>query len=101
VIHPVSQGSVKVDLQQPFKRSSRLLGQLVERLRYFHYSLRTEEASVYWAKQVISGHGLRHTRQMGAPEVEAFLTYLANERHVSVPPTDQALSAILFLSEVE
>ena len=34
---------------------------------------------------------------MGAIEVECFLTYLANERHVSSSTQNQALSAILFL----
>ena len=60
----------KVDTQQAPGRSSRLLGQLIERLRYLHYSIRTEEAYVYWARQFIRWHGLRHPREMGAPEVE-------------------------------
>ena len=34
---------------------------------------------------------------MGAPGVEQFLTYLANERNVSSSTQNQALSAILFL----
>jgi len=42
-------------------------------------------------------HGLRHPREMGAPEVEVFLTRLAVERTVSASTQNQALSAILFL----
>jgi integrase len=34
---------------------------------------------------------------MGAPEVEAFLTHLAAERHVAASTQRQALSAIVFL----
>lgn len=34
---------------------------------------------------------------MGAAEVESFLTYLANDRHVSSSTQNQALSAVLFL----
>ena len=48
-------------------RAPRLLQQLIERLRYLHYSLRTEEAYVYWVRQFIRWHGLRHPRDMAAP----------------------------------
>ena len=86
-------------MDKPASNSSppRLLAQVVERVRYLHYSLRTEQAYVAWIRQFIRWHGLRHPRQMGAPEVEAFLAHLANERRVSVATHRQALSALLFL----
>jgi hypothetical protein len=62
----------------------RLLDQLRERLRYLHYSLRTEEAYVHWVRAFVRFHGLRHPRAMGAAEVQAFPSWLAVERHVSV-----------------
>lgn len=34
---------------------------------------------------------------MGAPEIQTFLSYLANERHVSVSAHHQALCALVFL----
>jgi integrase len=74
-----------------------LLAQVRERARYLHYSQRTEKAYVYWARFFIRWHGLRHPRDMGAPQVEAFLTMLATQRHVSASTHNQALSAILFL----
>ncbi len=40
---------------------------------------------------------MRHPREMGSPEVEAFLTMLATERKVSTSTHNQALSALLFL----
>jgi site-specific recombinase XerD len=40
---------------------------------------------------------MRHPREMGMQEVEAFLSMLANERRVSVSTHRQALSALLFL----
>ena len=40
---------------------------------------------------------MRHPRDMGAAEVEAFLTMLAADRHVSASTHNQALSALLFL----
>lgn len=67
----------------PPLRSVRVLDQLRERLRLMHYSLRTEEVYAYWLKAFIRFHGIRHPAEMGGPEVEAFLTYLANDRNVS------------------
>jgi integron integrase len=84
-------------LPRPPLQSSRLLGQLRERLRYLHYSLRTEQTYVYWARFFVHFHGLRHPSTMGKPEVEAFLSMLANERKVSSSTHRQALSALLFL----
>jgi integrase len=82
---------------RPILRSTRLLDQLRERLRYCHYSIRTEEAYVYWVRGFVRFSGVRHPRELGAPEVEAFLTHLAAERHVSASTHKQALCAILFL----
>jgi integron integrase len=82
--------------QQPL-RSSRLLDQLRERIRYSHYSIRTEQSYVYWARFYIRFHKLRHPRELGKPEIEAFLTYLATERKVSSSTHRQALAAILYL----
>lgn len=81
----------------PILQSPRLLDQLRESIRYKHYSLRTEEAYVYWVRWYIRFHGLRHPRDMGAPEVEAFLRYLANQRKVSPSTHNVALSALLYL----
>ena len=40
---------------------------------------------------------MRHRRERGVREVEAFLTMLATERKLSASTDNQALSAILFL----
>ena len=82
--------------KQPLQ-SKRLLDQLRERLRYKHYSLRTEQVYVYWVRFFIRWNGLRHPKEMGVAEVERFLTYLATERRVSASTHKQALSALLFL----
>ena len=84
-------------MPHPTPRPSRLLAQLRELIRYRHYSIRTEEAYVYWVRQFIHWHGLRHPAQMGAVEVQAFLSHLANERKVAASTHRQALSALLFL----
>ncbi len=76
---------------------ARLLDQVRERVRYLHYSLRTEQAYVHWIRAFVRFHGLRHPKTMGGPEVEAFLSWLSAERSVSVSTHRQALSALLFL----
>ena len=61
-----------------------------------HYSLRTEQAYVHWVRAFIRFHGVRHPATLGSSEVEAFLSWLANERKVSVSTHRQALAALLF-----
>jgi len=46
-------------------------------IRLKHYSIRTEQAYVNWIKRYIFFHNVRHPAEMGAAEVEAFLTHLA------------------------
>lgn len=81
--------------------SKRLLDQVRERIRYLHYSLQTEKTYVYWVRLFVhwsgAGGNMRHPRELGAVEVEAFLTMLANERQVSPATHRQALNALLFL----
>ena len=74
-----------------------LLDQLRDTLRIKHYSYRTEESYVQWVRRFILFHKKRHPAEMGAPEIKAFLAYLARERNVSASTQNQALSAILFL----
>ena len=75
----------------------KLLDQVRDKIRFKHYSLSTENTYLSWIKQFILYHGKRHPVDMGAAEVEAFLTYLATQRQVSSSTQNQALSAILFL----
>jgi integron integrase len=70
---------------------------LRERVRYCHYALATERSYVHWTRRFIFFHKLRHPKDMGAPEVAAFLSHLANERGASASTHKQALSALLFL----
>ncbi len=62
-----------------------------------HYAYRTEETYLKWIKRFIAFHGNKHPREMGADEVQDFLTHLAVQRKVSASSQNQALSAILFL----
>ncbi len=58
----------------PPLRSVKVLDQLRERIRYLHYSLRTEQAYVHWVRAFIRFHGVRHPATLGSSEVEAFLS---------------------------
>jgi len=75
----------------------RLLDKMHAVLRVHHYSLRTENTYVQWVKRFILFHKKRHPEEMGKLEVEAFLSYLATDKHVAASTQNQALSAILFL----
>ena len=81
-----------MDATQP-----RLLDVVRARIRARHYSLRTEKAYVFWIRRFVRFCRMRHPRDLGAPEVEAFLTHLAVDAKVSASTQNQALAAILFL----
>lgn len=81
----------------PDARPPKLLDQLRRCIRDKHYSMRTEKVYVYWVRWFIRFHGLRHPVEMGAPEVQVFLSYLSNERQVAAATHKQALCALLFL----
>ena len=78
------------------ERAPRLLDEVRERIRFKHYSIRTERSYVGWIRRFILFHGKRHPREMGAREVEAFLTHLASNRDVAASTQNQAFSALLF-----
>jgi integron integrase len=78
-------------------RPPKLLDQVRSRLRTKHYSIRTEDQYVFWIRRFIRFHGLRHPRELGAREVEAFLSDLAVNGRVAASTQNQALSALLFL----
>jgi integrase len=66
----------------------KLLDRLRAAIRLRHYSLRTEEAYVAWVRRFILFHGKRHPLEMGAAELNRFLTHLAKggkDRRTMVP----------------
>lgn len=75
----------------------KLLDQVKDRIQAKKYSIRTETQYVQWVKRFILFHNKKHPTQMGYEEIEAFLTYLAVEEHVSASTQNQALAALLFL----
>ncbi|AVO48858.1 integron integrase [Melaminivora suipulveris] len=89
----VTSGAPPVPPTQPPK----LLDRMRDHLRTRHYSIRTEQAYLDWARRFILYHNKRHPQEMGAPEVEAFLSHLAVDRQVSASTQNQAKAAILYL----
>jgi integron integrase len=75
----------------------KLLDQVRSRICVLHYSRSTEKTYLYWIRFFIHFHGLRHPKDMGAAEVEAFLSHLATARDVAAGTQNQAMHAILFL----
>ena len=75
----------------------KLEDQLRGAIRLKQFSLRTEEIYVGWYRRYVIWHGRRHPQEMGAAEVEAFLTHLAVNRAVGASCQNQALDALIFL----
>ena len=78
----------------------KLLDQVRDKLRVKHYAIRTEQSYVDWIKRYIYFHGKTHPKDLGAQDVEAFLTHLAVAGKVSASTQNQAKSALLFLYRV-
>jgi hypothetical protein len=57
--------------------------QLAEVCRFRHFSHRTESAYWHWIKGFILFHGKRHPRELGAAEVQAYLSHLAVAKDVA------------------
>ncbi len=85
------------ELPAPANKPKKLLDQLRDAIRAKHYSYRTEQTYLDWCRRYILHHNKRHPAEMGAPEIQAFITHLAAERNVAASTQNQALSAVLFL----
>jgi integrase len=76
----------------------KLMGQVREVLRYYHYAYRTEQTYVHWILRYIHYFGGKtHPNRLGTKEVERFLSHLATEGQVSASTQRQALNALVFL----
>jgi predicted phosphoadenosine phosphosulfate sulfurtransferase len=59
-----------------------------------HCSYRTEESYIQWIRRYILFYNKRHPKEMGVPEIEAFLSHLAVEGKISASTQNQALSSL-------
>ena len=78
-------------------RPAGLIQRYREELQARHYARRTVKTYEQWLRRFLRFHGLRHPREMGSAEVNAFLTHLAVAGRVSPSTQNQALAALLFL----
>jgi integron integrase len=77
--------------------ASNLMEAVRQTIRLNHYSFETEKSYCNWIKRFILFHGKRHPLELGAKEIEKYLSHLASDRHVAASTQNQALSALLFL----
>jgi integron integrase len=75
----------------------KLLDHVREVLRTKQYARRTEDTYIDWITRFIRFHQMRHPRDLGAPDIEAFLSHLAVVGQVAASTQNQARSALLFL----
>lgn len=76
----------------------KLMDQVREVLRYHHYAYRTEQTYCDWIKRYLKFYEMkRHPREMGAPEVERWLSHLATDGKVAASTQRQGLNSIIFL----
>src|SRR5262245_11989891 len=76
----------------------KLMDQVREVLRYYHYAYRTEQTYSQWILRYIHHCGGKtHPNRLGAKDVERFLCHLATEGKVSASTQRQALNALVFL----
>ncbi len=76
----------------------RLLDQVREVLRYYHYAYKTEQTYCEWIIRYIKYfNNEKHPRNMGKTEIDSFLSHLATKRNVAASTQRQALNAIVFL----
>ena len=75
----------------------KLLERVRQALHARRYSPRTAIVYTRWIKRYVRFHGLRHPGELGAPEVQGFLTDLGVRGRASAATQSQALAALLFL----
>jgi integron integrase len=79
----------------------KLLDQVRRTIRVRHYSRDTEKTYLHWIERFVRFHAgdgtWRHPQDLGAADVEAFLTDLAVRHKVAASTQNQALNAIIFL----
>ena len=81
----------------PPQGSPGLIQRYREELQARHYARRTVATDEQWLRRFLRFHQMRHPRQMGEAEINAFLSHLATEERVSASTQNQALAALLFL----
>lgn len=86
------------DVRKPLPlKPVRFLDQLRAEIRRRGLSLQTEKSYLVWVRSFIRFHKYRHPNELGAKEIDDYLTHLAERRNVSVNTQRLALNALIFL----
>ena len=76
----------------------KLLDQVRETLRYYHYAIRTEQTYCLWIRRFLKFYDYKkHPRDLMAKDVERFLSHMATTDNVAASTQRQALNSIIFL----
>jgi len=78
-------------------KAERLMDQVHEIMRYYHYSRSTINSYCKWILAYIRFNNRQHPKDLGKPEIERFLSNLAINRNSSIATQNLAFNAILFL----
>jgi integron integrase len=79
-------------------QDKKLMDQVLEVLRYYNYSYKTEHTYCNWIDRFIKFHGGKtHPRKLGKTEIESYLSHLVSKQNVTPNTQRLALNAIVFL----
>lgn len=79
------------------RHPDQLESQLIDAMRMRQFARSTQKTYICWYRWFVRFHRLKHPNEMGADEIEAFLTHLARNRGVARSTQNQALNALIFL----
>ena len=86
------------DIRPPVpKQPTRFLDQVRKLMRERQLAYTTEKTYLRWIRGFIRFHGRRHPQDMGGPEVDEYLSWLAAERHVSPATQAIVLNALVYM----
>ena len=76
----------------------KLMDQVREVLRYYHYAYRTEQSYCDWILRYVRFFGGQtHPKELGSADIERFLSDLVSRQKVAAATQKQALNALVFL----
>lgn len=75
----------------------KFIDQLRAFIRFRNLAYKTEKTYIHWIIRFIRFNNMKHPSEMGAEEIERFLTHLSSNRSVSINTQKVALNAIMFM----
>lgn len=96
-VTPTEELPDTLNQSQVESRFPELLERIRNQIRVKHYSARTEESYLGWAKRYLSFGGMKTPGELGGEGVRSYMEYLAVRREVSASTQNQALNALVFI----